>query len=176
MKKTKEKEKSFPNQPTIPATSVDPDGQSVASNTDSSYQYTDADILYTKLNFIATVLYFTITSATKLSILFMYNRLFSISPSFRYQGLVVGALVVCFWIGCTVANLLNCRPMEWTWLNSLADPRYCFNYNIFWMASGIVEAFLDVLIIAMPIRIIVGLQLNLTKKLALAAVFLLGIL
>ena len=106
----------------------------------------------------------------------MYNRLFSISPSFRFQVLTVGALVVAFWIGCTIANLLNCRPIKWTWINSLDDPRYCFNYNIFWMASGVVEAFIDVLIIAMPIRITLGLQLNLTKKVAVTAVFLLGIL
>lgn len=148
----------------------------MASNTDPNYVYTDADIYYTKLNFVATILYFTITSSTKLSILFMYNRLFSVSPSFRFQVLLVGAMVVAFWIGCTVANLLNCRPIEWTWINSLDDPRYCFNYNIFWMASGAVEAFLDVLIIALPLRIIFGLHLDLPKKVALTAIFLLGTL
>lgn len=67
-------------------------------------------------------------------------------------------------------------PLEYTWINSLDDPRYCFNYNIFWMASGVVEAVVDVLIIAMPVRVIFGLQLNLTKKIALAAVFFLGVL
>lgn len=148
----------------------------MASNTDPNYQYTEADVIYTKLNFAATVLYFTMTSATKLSILFMYNRIFSISRTFRFQVLVVGALVVSFWIGCTVANLLNCRPLAWTWRNSLDNPQYCFNYNIFWMASGIVEAVIDLLIIAIPIRVIFGLQLNLAKKVALAAVFMLGLL
>lgn len=106
----------------------------------------------------------------------MYNRLFSISKTFRYQVLVAGALVVAFWIGCTVANLLNCRPLEWTWRNSLDDPRYCFNYNIFWMASGVVEGFLDILIILIPVRLIFGLHLTLARKIALTAVFLLGIL
>ena len=148
----------------------------MASNTDPNYKYTDDDILYTKLSFIATVLYFTITSATKLSILFLYYRLFSVSGTFRYQVSIVAILVVAFWIGCTVADLLNCRPLKWTWLNSLADPRYCFNYNIFWMAGGVVEAFIDVLIIALPIKIIIGLQLTLTKKLALTVIFMLGAL
>jgi hypothetical protein len=121
-------------------------------------------------------LYFTITSATKLSILFLYNRLFSVSTTFRYQAVFVGTLVVAFWIGCTVADLLSCRPLKWTWINSLEDPRYCFNYNIFWMASGAVEAFIDVLIVLMPVRIILSLHLNLAKKLAMTAIFLLGIL
>ncbi|PQE06685.1 integral membrane protein [Rutstroemia sp. NJR-2017a BBW] len=157
------------------STSVNPNGPAIASNTDPTYEYTPADVFYTKLNFVATVLYFTITAATKLSILFMYNRLFSISKTFRYQVIAAGALVLIFWVGCTVANLLNCRPLEWTWRNSRADPRYCFNYNIFWMASGVVEAFLDVLIIVIPVRLIFGLHLTLARKIALTAVFLLGI-
>jgi hypothetical protein len=122
------------------------------------------------------VLYFTITASTKLSILFMYNRLFSSSPNFRTQVLVVGFLVIAFWIGCTVANLLNCIPLKFDWIDSLDDPRHCFNYNIFWMASGAVEAVIDVLIIIMPMRIILTLNLDRGKKIALAAVFLLGVL
>ncbi|KAJ8069736.1 hypothetical protein OCU04_000160 [Sclerotinia nivalis] len=110
-----------------------------------------------------------------MSILFMYNRIFSVSRAFRFQVLSVGAMVMVFWIGCTVANLLNCRPLKWTWLNSLDDPRYCFNYNIFWMASGCAEAFIDVLIITIPIRMTLGLHLDKARKFALAAVFLLGI-
>ena len=89
---------------------------------------------------------------------------------------VVAILVIGFWIGCTVADLLNCIPIEWTWRNSLADPRYCFNYNIFWLASGIVEAIIDFLILMMPIKVILGLQLSRSKKVAVLAVFLLGIL
>ncbi|KAI1380125.1 hypothetical protein F4677DRAFT_405911 [Hypoxylon crocopeplum] len=156
------------------STGIDPDGAEIASNQYPDHEYTPADIIFTKANFVATVLYYTITSATKLSILLMYRRLFSISASFRRQVLVVSLLVVIFWIGCTVADLLNCIPIEWTWLNSLDDPRYCFNYNIFWMATGVAEALLDVLIIVMPVRVVLGLQLTKSKKIAVVAVFLLG--
>ena len=155
---------------------VNSNGPSVAASNDPNYIYTDADVLWTKISFIMTVLYFTMVSATKLSILFMYNRLFSVSRTFRYQVLIVGILVVIFWIGFTVADLLNCRPIKWTWINSLQAPPHCFNYNLFWMASGVVEAFIDTLIIAIPIRIVYRLHLNLAKKIALIAIFLLGIL
>lgn len=143
---------------------------------DPNYQLSPADMEYIKLGFIATVLYFTITSATKLSILLMYNRLFSVDIAFRRQVLAVGALVLGFWIGCTVADLLSCIPLEWTWLNTLEDPRYCINYNVYWMASGCVEALIDLLIILMPIRVVNGLQLNFSKKIAVGGVFLLGAL
>lgn len=155
---------------------MNPDGAEVASNTDPSYQYTPADVEFTKLSYIGTVLYFTITSATKVSILLMYNRLFSVDTSFRRQVVIVAAAVAGFWIGCTVADLLNCIPLEWTWNNALDDPRYCFNYNIFWLTSGIVEACLDIVIIIMPVRVVIGLSLNKSKKFAVAGVFLLGVL
>lgn len=131
---------------------------------------------YTKLVFTTSVLYFAITATTKLSILFMYNRLFSASAAFRLQIVVLAALVISFWVACTLADLLNCIPLEWAWINSQADPRYCVNYNVFWFATGICEAFIDVLIIVMPIRVVFLLQLNRAKKIAVAAVFLFGVL
>jgi hypothetical protein len=85
-------------------------------------------------------------------------------------------MVVAYWIGCTVADLLNCIPIQWTWINSLDDPRYCFNYNIFWLVSGIVEACIDILILIMPIKMVIGLHMDTTQKLAVVAVFLLGTL
>jgi hypothetical protein len=148
----------------------------VASNTDVNYVYTPADIEYTKLSFIATTIYFTIVSSTKLSILFMYRRLFGVNASFRRQVIVVAVVVVGFWIGTTVSDLLNCIPLDWTWRNSLDDPRYCFNYNIFWLTAGIVEAVIDIVIIVLPIRVVLRLHLDRSKKIAIAGVFLLGAL
>ncbi|KAI1501875.1 hypothetical protein F5X99DRAFT_381318 [Biscogniauxia marginata] len=154
--------------------SVDPDGLWVSENTNPEYVYTAQDVFYLKLSFISSVLYFTIAGATKLGILLMYNRIFAVSPTFRYQLFVASGLVVGWWVGCTVATLTNCIPLEWSWLNSLADPRYCFNYNIFWMASGACEIFLDVLILALPAAVVVRMCLSPKQKLTVVGIFLLG--
>lgn len=77
-------------------------------------------------------------------------------------------VVVYFWVGCTVADLANCVPIKYVWINSLSDPRYCFNYNMFWFSSGISEAVLDVLVILLPIKVVHGLQLSTRKKVAVA--------
>ncbi|KAI1413991.1 hypothetical protein F5Y13DRAFT_197892 [Hypoxylon sp. FL1857] len=133
----------------ICAISANPNGpEAVTEANDTSYEYSPEDVEYTKLSRITTVLYFSITATTKLSILLMYRRLFS--------------------FGCTIANLLNCIPIKCTWIDSLADPRYCFNYNYYWFASGICEAFLNFWIILMPIR-----ELNRKQKIAVTTVFLL---
>lgn len=138
--------------------------------------FTPTDVLYAKLCFFSVNLYYSVSSAIKLSILLMYGRIFSISASFRHSVAITAALVVGFWIGCTVADLLICIPLERAWLNNLYDPRYCFNFNIFWLTTGIVEVILDVIIIILPIRVLLGLQLSKGKKIAVLGVFLLGFL
>ncbi|KAK7751439.1 hypothetical protein SLS62_006695 [Diatrype stigma] len=153
---------------------VSPAGLWVSENTNPDYVYTPDDILYLKLSFVSSVLYFAIAGATKLGILFMYHRIFAVSPAFRYQLFIAGGLVVAWWVGCTVATLTNCIPLEWSWLNSLADARYCFNYNIFWMASGVCEIALDVLILTLPISVIVRMHLSPKQKLTISSIFLLG--
>ncbi|KAI0898906.1 hypothetical protein F4806DRAFT_317858 [Annulohypoxylon nitens] len=158
------------------ANSANPNGAEVASGITDTDGYSPADITYTKLSFIATIVYFAISSATKLSILLLYNRLFSVDASFRRQIIFLCAAVICWWLGCTLADILNCIPMEYTWINSLSDPRYCFNYNIYWFATGICEAFLDLLILLMPIGVITRLQLSTTKKFAVGSVFLVGVM
>lgn len=146
----------------------------MSENTDPNYVYTPHDVFYLKLAYVTSLLYFTIASSTKLSILLMYNRLFSVNDAFRRQLVVTSALVFGFWIGCTIADLTNCIPLKWSWINSLADPRYCFNYNIFWTATGACEVLLDVLILALPIRVVLALQLSPRKKVTVACIFLLG--
>ncbi|KAI3316618.1 hypothetical protein HD806DRAFT_542042 [Xylariaceae sp. AK1471] len=153
---------------------VAPDGPRASENTDPSFVYTAQDVFYLKLVFCSPVLYFTIAGATKLGILCMYYRIFHLSSAFRYQLFLSAGLVVGWWVGCTVATLTSCIPMEWSWSNSFADPRYCFNYNIFWMASGVCEIFLDVLILTLPISVVVTLQFSWKQKLTVSGIFLLG--
>ncbi|KAI0481177.1 hypothetical protein GGR56DRAFT_629181 [Xylariaceae sp. FL0804] len=159
----------------ICAITGDPTGPAAATVMSETDQYTPADVLYTQLSWATTLVYFTITSTTKLSILFLYSRLFSVDQTFRRMIDILSVLVIAFWIGCTVANLLNCIPFKYTWINSQDNPRFCFNYNVYWFASAICEAFLDILIILLPIKVISGLQFTTKQKVAVASVFMLGI-
>ncbi|KAI0436718.1 integral membrane protein [Xylaria telfairii] len=151
-----------------------PTGPQKATVPTATEDYTAADRWYTKLSWTATLLYFSITSSTKLSILLLYNRLFSVHYVFRRLIIILSILVLIFWVGSTLADLLNCVPLKHIWINSQEDPRYCINYNIFWFSTAIAEAFLDILIILLPINVIMGLQFNRKQKIAVASVFLLG--
>ena len=120
------------------------------------------------------MLYFFITCTTKLSLLLLLHRIFAISKSFRIRIYIAEAVVVAFWISATVTDCLNCIPLEWTWKNGNADPRYCINYNTFWLVTGIFESVIDLGILALPFDMISKLHLDRSKKFGVAGIFLLG--
>ena len=104
----------------------------------------------------------------------MYNRLFSVDTAFRRQLVVSSIVVLGWWIGCTVATLASCIPLKWSWINGIVNPGHCFDYNIFWMASGVCEVLIDVLILTLPIRAVHRLQLSKKRKATVSFIFLLG--
>jgi len=159
---------------TMYASSISATGPAAASNLNPDYVFTEADIKYTKITFSTSVLYFLITSITKLSILLLYHRLFSVSNWFKIQIYVGYGLVAAFWFSATMADVLNCIPLEWTWKNGHADPRYCINFNTFWMGTGIVESLIDLYILALPIAMVSTLKLERNRRWGVAGVFLLG--
>ncbi|OTB03208.1 hypothetical protein M426DRAFT_321996 [Hypoxylon sp. CI-4A] len=153
---------------------ADPDGLRMSENTDPGYAYTPQDRYYLTLSFACSVLYFTIAGATKLGILLMYHRIFAVSTGFRRQLFAACALVAGWWFGCTVAALRKCQPLAVAFTGTLNPPEYCFDFNIFWLASGICEIFLDAWILSLPVSVVARMRYSVKQKLAISGIFLLG--
>ena len=156
------------------ASNVYSTGPAAASNFNPNYVFTPDDIIYTKITFASTVLYYFITCITKVSLLLLLHRIFAISRAFRIQIYIVEGMVVAFWISATVADCLSCFPLEWGWLNGNDNPKYCINYNIFWLVTGIIESVIDLIILVLPFRIISKLHLDRSKRISVIGIFLLG--
>ena len=146
-------------------------GEAIDNNSPSS-DYTP-HISYLQLSFVDSILYFSMTSTIKLPILLMYHRIFSVDPSFYLHSLLVGVFISVFWLATTIATLPNCIPLEYSWIG-LSDPNHCFNYNIFWMVTGALEGVIETVILALPMRMMFGLQLSRERKVFLLLIFLLG--
>lgn len=143
---------------------------------DLDYVYTPENQYYLLLNWIASIFYFFIVCPAKLSILFMYNRIFSVSRSFRRWVYVLSAAVGMFWVGNVVAEIFTCVPLRYSWETARSPAEYCFNSNIWWLSNGIIEVGLDVIIICLPLSMVARLHLTLRKRIGLGAIFLLGAL
>lgn len=128
------------------------------------------DIFYLQLTIANATLYFAISSTTKIAILCMYHRIFSVSPAFRYGLFVAGGLITGWWVGCTAATIATSLPLT----ARLADPRFWARYNIFWAASGACEILLDVLVLALPLGVVLRMRLSRQQKLTISGIFLLG--
>jgi len=130
---------------------------------------------YLKLTYLLASLYFLIMSSIKMSCLLLYRHVFSVDIGFCRQFYVIMIVVCCFWISCTIANILNYLPFEYNWIN-IGDPAHCFNYNIFWKISGAIEVFLDGVILTLPVPLVLKLQLTQKRKILVLLIFLLGTL
>jgi hypothetical protein len=151
----------------------DPDGSWIPDHA-PNHTHTSQDEVHYKLVVASAALYYTVTGATKLGILLMYRRIFNISRSFRLLLFVVSGMVIAWWVGCTIAELTSCIPLKWLWISGFDDPRYCFNYFVYWRVSAACEVVLDVFILFLPISVVVRMRLSLQEKLAVSGIFLLG--
>ena len=111
--------------------------------------------------------------AIKISILLMYRRIFSVDSPFRLHSLLLGIAVVAFWFASTVATIFYCRPFGYSWMG-LELEKHCFDYNAFWMATGIIEVVIDIVILALPVRMVLKIQLTRKKRALITFIFLLG--
>ncbi|KAI0965484.1 hypothetical protein F4678DRAFT_452727 [Xylaria arbuscula] len=159
---------------TVSAAVVNPDGNDTTQIFDPNYIETPKDIFYLKINLITAVIYYTINAAVKLSILYMYYRIFHAKSALRYQLFITASLVIGWWIGTTVAQIVNCIPISKYWTSNILDPKYCFNLNTFFVIGGSIEVALDVLILTLPIRAVLALQLSWRRKAIISGIFLLG--
>ncbi|KAI0433799.1 hypothetical protein F5Y09DRAFT_338395 [Xylaria sp. FL1042] len=159
---------------TVSAAVVAPDGNNTTQIFDPNYIETPEDIFYLKINLVTAVIYYTINASVKLSILYMYYRIFHARSALRYQLFITAGLVIGWWIGTTVAQIVNCIPISKYWTSNILDPKYCFNLNTFFVFAGSTEVFLDVLILTLPIRAVLALQLSWRRKAIISGIFLLG--
>ncbi|KAI5921861.1 hypothetical protein F4810DRAFT_314295 [Camillea tinctor] len=146
---------------------INPNGPQVSENTDPDYVYTPEDLLFLRLVMATCVLYFTVGGATRLGILLMYHRIFSVSTTFWYQVFVASAFNVAWWIGCTINSLVHFDQYN----GNVFDYR---TGNLSWMVSGACEVFLDALILTLPISIVMWMHLSFRQKLTVVGIFLLG--
>ncbi|KUJ09950.1 uncharacterized protein LY89DRAFT_723801 [Mollisia scopiformis] len=129
---------------------------------------------FTRLNllyWVASIFYALIQNFAKLSILFLYLRIFP-TPNFRW--LVQFALVwqCCHMVAFTFTVIFQCIPVESFW--NLTIPGTCMNVNAAMRAGAFASIFEDIAIMVLPISELIGLNLDLRKRLSLCFMFALG--
>ncbi|KAL4899590.1 hypothetical protein BDW74DRAFT_108809 [Aspergillus multicolor] len=109
---------------------------------------------------------------TKISILFLYLRIFPV------RWLVVSsyatmAVIVAWAIATILAGCLICRPFAYNWDKTIPTGR-CGDQVASFTATGVINLVTDVVVLTLPMPSLSRLQMAMYKKVTLIAVFGLG--
>ncbi|MCJ1405675.1 hypothetical protein MMC11_008904 [Xylographa trunciseda] len=130
---------------------------------------------FLKVQFAIIVLFWTTLWAVKWSFLMYYKKLFIGLPGHMQKcWWAVVIFSVLAYLGCWVTQLLSCTPIPTYFDNQCQTPKDIYNSNLsLYYAMG-VDVVCDILIMALPLRLLWGLKVNSKQKVALAAIFSLG--
>jgi len=114
---------------------------------------------------------FVSITATKVSILFLYHRIFPSRAFAKYlQG--VGAFVAAFTIAGVLTNIFACVPMKALWEPGI-DAK-CINLHASLTALSTIDILTDVLILCLPLNMVWRLQMSTKNKWQVTGMFLVG--
>jgi hypothetical protein len=132
-----------------------------------------------RVEWASEMLYLWSSSLTKLSLLVFYNRIF-VSSKLRIFTNAFTYFVIGYFVAFFLALLFQCRPLDFYW-NSLASQHTstageCTDEGMLLLVSGVLNVFIDVVILILPIPTVLKLKIRWTQKLQVLAVFLAGLL
>ncbi|KAL3429186.1 hypothetical protein BDV09DRAFT_190342 [Aspergillus tetrazonus] len=119
-------------------------------------------------------LYGIVMSLVKSSITMFYYNIFGTKKSFKISVIVVMIIVWLWAISVVLETLLLCRPLAYNWDTSIDGE--CGERNATFVVAGTLNLVTDLMVMVLPLPHIWKLKLNLAKKLALTAVFCMGLL
>jgi hypothetical protein len=122
-------------------------------------------------------------SASKLSILLLYRRLFYVPENKMIKTDRLFAIM--FWVASTFAfaypivmwitMAVACRPLSFFWRQYRGDKDgVCVDVLEFYLVLGVLNLVNDIIILTVPIPRIVKLHVNKRKKVSIAGIMLLG--
>ena len=109
--------------------------------------------------------------SVKITALLMYQRIF-IVPRFRILTISLCIVCVLWYVAEVFGSIWNCVPINGFWNKSIKAK--CISTKAFDLQYAIINIVLDIIILALPIRMVSGLHLTRSSKIGLMLLFLMG--
>ncbi|KAL0638697.1 hypothetical protein Q9L58_002275 [Maublancomyces gigas] len=130
--------------------------------------------MHSTYNYATTVLGSTNFPMTKLSMLFFYLRLATLPTPRKVIYATIGYIAISSII-CTTITIFQCTPIRGAWNHNVPNLK-CLDISHVNYFQATLNVVTDILLVAIPIPIIMKMQLKLGIKLALIGMFVTGIL
>lgn len=122
-------------------------------------------------------LYIATLSATKISILLLYLRIFpsTVSHRFRIAIFALIGVVACYFIILEFLILFSCNPISYFWHQWDGEHQgHCFNTNAQIFAGAAVNIALDIVVLVLPIPKIMKIDVSYKKRIGIVLTFFVG--
>lgn len=135
-------------------------------------QVVEDEITLHKYSYGLSICYPFATALPKLSILFMYRKIFNIHVAVRRITDVMIAFLVVNCIAWFVPTAAVCRPITDYW--SVNPDRNCIDTTVFGTWISFPHIITDLVILILPLPVLWNTQLKLAKKIGLIITFIAG--
>lgn len=128
---------------------------------------------YAQIVWISSIFYNSCLGFIKTSVLALYARLGD--PNLRRLALIMIAVVGCQASANVLTCIFQCNPIAAAWDLSITK-KTCVNINAFYLANAALNIVTDLLAYALPIKLVVKLQMPFRQKVVLCVMMFLGLL
>ncbi|KAH8590500.1 hypothetical protein B0O99DRAFT_551988 [Bisporella sp. PMI_857] len=122
--------------------------------------------------FVTRVVYFCITGTIKLSVCFLYLRVFA---TIRTPTLILISVIVAASIAQIICTVFQCVPVAAVWDAASYPNAVCINNVAFSYAAAALSVVTDIWALVLPIPTIWNLQMATRKKITLVALLMIGL-
>jgi hypothetical protein len=107
--------------------------------------------------------------------LLLYLRLFPNRPV-RLAIWIWLAITTAWGIGSFFTQLFSCKPIKYYWTQWDGEHEgKCISHNSLLLAHAVINIVLDVVVIALPMPVLLKLQMSLEKRIGMCLMFAVGI-
>lgn len=124
------------------------------------------------LSFVSPIIWVTAVTIIRSSIISLYVHIFP-ARSFGFACIGFSALNAVSFVSTILATCLICRPITYRWDLSLHSGSYGSQQSLD-LFVAIFNLLLDITVVALPMPILWGLQMAVSKKILLSGMFGLG--
>jgi hypothetical protein len=125
------------------------------------------------INYIGGLIYNPILSMVKVSVLVFLLRLAGTRPAVQATIYALMFVTIGLMIAIFFSVVFVCSPVEFNWNPNITNGK-CFDKRPFSIWTASVAIFTDILVLALPFWIFLGLRMARKAKIALLCVFALG--
>ncbi|KAL2157935.1 hypothetical protein VTH06DRAFT_4990 [Thermothelomyces fergusii] len=129
--------------------------------------------LFLKLLLVIQILWALSLSLSKISILILYTKIFSV-PAFIWAARITTVVIVMWALTTSIMGLTICQPFAFNWDPTIPGG-HCGNQVLSYKITGVLNLLTDLVVLLLPMPYLYGLNLALYKKLVLMVTFAVGL-